>query len=120
MKLATVALAMIVIIAGCALAPAEQETSQEPLLLREGASWVRLDWTACGTLPRFLAGEAKIDGASYRLCWAALAEPAPHILLVFDDGDTWRVPPHVFRPRNLVPERDPPSAPAAPAAHRSS
>ena len=84
-------IALVTALTACA------SVNEEALIARKGNDYVRLTLKACDQLDSFHAGEASIRGQAYRLCWRAMMEPAPHILIVFSDGDVWRVDPASFR-----------------------
>lgn len=79
----------------------------EPVIVRKGTDYIRLAHAACTpNLPGFQIGNAILKGKSYKLCWKlipAIDDNPMHILAVFEDGDTWRINPTVFKPESQNP-----------------
>lgn len=95
--LATFALAMI-------LSPLV--FADEPMIARAGTDYIRLTDQVCTpNLPGYKSGNAVLDGTGYKLCWKLVRpQTGPlHIVVVYEDGDVWRVEPSKFKPESKSP-----------------
>lgn len=78
----------------------------EPVIIRNGNDFVRLTKDACTpNLPSFRTGTAVLDGTPYKLCWKIVQPPEGklYVVVVYEDGDVWKVDPYKFRPESEVP-----------------
>lgn len=78
----------------------------EPMIARSGTDYIRLtDQDCTPNLPGYKVGKAVLDGVSYKLCWKLIRpHTGPlHIVVVYEDGDVWRVEPSNFKPESQNP-----------------
>lgn len=72
-------------------------------------NWARLNKGPCtnkvilGHIPeqyrnRFSVGEAQLDGKLHPLCW--VLAPDASVILVYEDGETGKLPAHYFKPES--------------------